>query len=100
PLPPIAPLLPYTTLVRSPRHRSQVRRRRLPPQGRHALLKRGTVPLFERAGKQGLSLFSVRRQATSNCSITHCSSSAPWIHSCIQDRKSTRLNSSHVKSSY
>src|SRR5690606_41536396 len=81
PPPPPAPLFPYTTLFRS----TGPRRRRSDPVG-HALPN-------ENSGVRS-------RNCRSTANRDDPSNSSTWCRWCRRDRKSTRLNSSHVKISY
>src|SRR5690606_42087192 len=86
---PTSTLFPYTTLFRSPH---ETYRQTVPPAPDRC---RSTAVICPRCQRRSQCHRSVRR---------HCHGGADWPRSIgryhLADRKSTRLNSSHVKISY
>src|SRR5690606_41358360 len=86
--PPTSPLFPYTTLFRSG----------------SSIIKRGLRFLVDRADRRDLSIFRIGRDMIERCLTNGKPISIrflPYFQKVYgRDRKSTRLNSSHVKISY
>src|SRR5690349_23368544 len=89
PRPPISTLFPYTTLFRSP----HLARLRIGLGDAHIAAMIDDEPRIRALGDQ---FFAVRQFARAHAQVeTH-----PQLSQKLEDRKSTRLNSSHVEISY
>src|SRR5205807_9181184 len=87
------PLFPYTTLFRSKRHRLADVRRNDPA----ALRNRAARLLFPCATRDPRRSHA---SSTARISETKHLAEVPSVVILVQDRKSTRLNSSHLVTSY
>src|SRR5256885_8881746 len=87
--PPRSTLFPYTTLFRSRAATRQSRHPELP--GQETARSRGLAP--------GTSP-SRRRKCAKKCVRDSAGRSHPFLRNALEDRKSTRLNSSHLVISY
>src|SRR5690606_40380169 len=94
--PPPVPLFPYTTLFRSPQQRVIAGRYR--EQQTFQAMRPGVLVI----GRETERLAMRHIQAPANATVTHpLAQQRQVFHINIKaDRKSTRLNSSHVKISY
>src|SRR5688500_11296744 len=92
-------LVPYTTLFRSP---SSVRRSscRVRPGGCSPTRSRCSRPCASDPTTRSWRSWAGPRSATSSASSKPCSNSSTRCLSAVGDRKSTRLNSSHLVISY
>src|SRR5690554_7024385 len=87
PRPPRSTLFPYTTLFRSRAHTGSFL---------HAALRR----LMEGLWEDGVSLAALDEDAVVQRADEAAAEVAPEFYPDAEDRKSTRLNSSHVRISY
>src|SRR5690606_41422491 len=95
--PPSSTLFPYTTLFRSSPSRQSVRRQPI-----HAAIVRGPVVAEQRGVAEILELGIFGTIVVADLTVKHLGVAAARIVQKLLDldRKSTRLNSSHVKISY
>src|SRR5207249_8861861 len=99
PPPPLPPLLPYTTLFRS---QPSCPGRRFAP-GRGVRRQGADGGVFREGGAPrgtGAEIHHRLRARVAGSAGQHRTTGSPHLSGALRDRKSTRLNSSHVSISY